>query len=140
MLATFQYNVSRKAHDVDGIFARFKSQLANLAFTAGTLLSKPATVSPPVFNMKYYKQTSTAPLDYVYSPAYDRKISLNFTDATINYLAELEYDPNFGARPVKRVIQREVLNVISRKIIANQLNPKDKITVDTDGKQLIFLN
>ena len=79
MLATFQYNVSKKANDVDGIFAYFKSQLANLAFTAGGLLSKPVTMSPPIFNMKYYKQTSTAPLDYVYSPAYDRKISLNFT-------------------------------------------------------------
>jgi ATP-dependent Clp protease ATP-binding subunit ClpB len=67
-----------------------------------------------------------------------QQISLSFTDAAIDYLADQGYDPNFGARPVKRVIQREVLNVISRKIIANQLNVKDEITIDSDGKQLVF--
>ena len=79
MLASFQYDVSRKAADINEIFGHFKSQLANLAFTAGSLLSKPTVMSPPIFDMKYYKQKSTAPLDYVYSPAYDRKISLNYT-------------------------------------------------------------
>jgi len=79
MLANFQYDVSQKAADIERIFAHLKSQLANLAFTAGSSLSKPFNIGPPIFNMKYYDQKSTAPLDYVYSPAYDRKVSLYYT-------------------------------------------------------------
>jgi eukaryotic-like serine/threonine-protein kinase len=79
MLANFQYDVSKKAGNMESIFAHFKSKLANLGYSAGDLFSKPISISPPIFDMKYYEQASTAPWDYVYSPAYDRKISLNLS-------------------------------------------------------------
>ena len=65
---------------------------------------------------------------------------INVTDAAIDYLATEGYDPDFGARPVKRAIQRLVLNDLSRKILADEVSREKPITIDaTDGK-LAFYN
>lgn len=66
--------------------------------------------------------------------------TLNTTDAAINYLAEMGYDPEFGARPVKRAIQRFVLNDLSKKILAGEVNREKPIIIDADNKGLIFKN
>ena len=79
MLARFQYDVSQKAAEINGLFGYFKYQLASLAYNAGSLMNKPPPPLAKPFDMKYYKDKSTAPLDYAYSPAYGRKISLYFT-------------------------------------------------------------
>src|SRR5574344_344241 len=66
--------------------------------------------------------------------------SLETTRAAIDYLAEVGFDPEFGARPVKRAIQRYVLNDLSRKILADEVSRDKPITIDADSNGLIFKN
>ena len=66
--------------------------------------------------------------------------TLNVTDAAVNCLADEGYDPEFGARPVKRAIQRMVLNDLSKKILAGDVNREKPITIDANGAGLVFRN
>lgn len=66
--------------------------------------------------------------------------TLRVTDAAINYLADQGYDPEFGARPVKRAIQRLVLNDLSKRILAEEVSRKQPITIDANGAGLQFRN
>ncbi len=65
---------------------------------------------------------------------------LEVTPAAIDYLAEEGYDPEFGARPVKRAIQRLVLNDLSKKILAEQVSREKPIVVDANAQGLLFRN
>lgn len=65
---------------------------------------------------------------------------LEVTDAAIQYLAEIGYDPEFGARPVKRAIQRYVLNDLSKKILASEVSNDKPITIDSFRNSLVFHN
>ena len=65
-------------------------------------------------------------------------ITLNLTDAAIDLLTREGYDPEFGARPVKRAIQRLLLNDLSRAILAGSVNRDHPILVDADGDHLTF--
>lgn len=67
-------------------------------------------------------------------------ITLQFTDAALNYLADKGYDPQFGARPVKRVIQDLVLNELSKKILGSEIDNKRPVIVDKNENGLIFKN
>ena len=67
-------------------------------------------------------------------------IDINMTDAAMKYMAKISYDPQYGARPVKRMMQREMLNELSRMIIADKVNKDKPITVDYDGNSLVFKN
>ena len=67
-------------------------------------------------------------------------IRLETTDAAIQYLAQEGYDPDFGARPVKRAIQQLVLNDLSRKILADQVDRTKPIIIDEFGDGLVFRN
>ena len=67
-------------------------------------------------------------------------IRLETTDAAISYLADEGYDPDFGARPVKRAIQTLVLNELSRKILADQVDRSKPIIIDEFGDGLVFRN
>jgi ATP-dependent Clp protease ATP-binding subunit ClpB len=67
-------------------------------------------------------------------------ITLEVTDAAINLLGKAGYDPEFGARPVKRAIQGMVLNQLSKDIIAAKVNRDHPIIIDSDGDSLIFKN
>ena len=67
-------------------------------------------------------------------------IQLEITDNAITKLAEMGYDPQFGARPLKRVIQREVLNELSRMILAGKVNAEKPIRVDVKGDDFVFEN
>lgn len=66
--------------------------------------------------------------------------TLRVTDSAIAYLAEAGFDPEFGARPVKRAIQRLVLNDLSKKILAEEVNREQPITIDANGEGLQFRN
>lgn len=69
----------------------------------------------------------------------DRKITLKVTDSAVQLLAELEYDPNYGAWPVKQVIMWFVENEIAQGLLKDGFKEGDVIVVDTDGtKQLTF--
>ncbi|MBO7394325.1 MAG: AAA family ATPase, partial [Abditibacteriota bacterium] len=67
-----------------------------------------------------------------------RKITLEITDAAKEKIAEAGYDPDFGARPLKRTIQREVLDKLSTELLAGKFAEGDKIKVDADKKGIKF--
>lgn len=67
-------------------------------------------------------------------------VTLKVTPAAIHYLAEEGYDPEFGARPVKRVIHRMVLNRLSKDILAQTVDKDKPIIIDFDNDRLIFKN
>ena len=67
-------------------------------------------------------------------------ITLQMTDQAVSYLAQEGYDPDFGARPVKRAIQTLVLNELSRKILADQVDRSKPIIIDEFGNGLVFRN
>ena len=66
--------------------------------------------------------------------------TLNVTPAAICYLADEGFDPEFGARPVKRAIQRCVLNDLSKKILSDEVSREKPITIDADSNGLVFRN
>ena len=66
--------------------------------------------------------------------------TLNVTSAAIGYLADEGFDPEFGARPVKRAIQRCVLNDLSKKILSDEVSREKPITIDADSNGLVFRN
>lgn len=67
-------------------------------------------------------------------------IQLEATSHAIEWLSELGYDPQFGARPLKRVLQRKVLNELSKMILAGTVDKEKKIIVDAIDGQIIFRN
>jgi ATP-dependent Clp protease ATP-binding subunit ClpB len=67
-------------------------------------------------------------------------ITLDATPEAINYLAQKGYDPQFGARPVKRVIQREVLNKLSKEILGGTVKTDSIILLDSFNGELVFRN
>ncbi len=69
-----------------------------------------------------------------------QNITMDATPDAIAYLAEKGYDPQFGARPVKRVIQREVLNQLSKEILAGKVTTDSIILLDCFDGQLVFRN
>ncbi len=67
-------------------------------------------------------------------------VELIVTPAAMELLADDGYDPEFGARPVKRTIQRLVLNQLSKDILAQKVDREHPITIDVEGDQLVFRN
>ena len=66
--------------------------------------------------------------------------TLNVTDAAVATLAEAGFDPDFGARPVKRAIQRDVLNALSKQLLAGSVSKDKPITVDSRDGEIVFRN
>ena len=67
-------------------------------------------------------------------------LHLEATPHAIQYLATVGYDPEFGARPVKRAIQHHVLNELSRRILAEEVSRDKPIIIDEFGQGLVFRN
>ena len=67
-------------------------------------------------------------------------IILEATDEAINYLAERGYDPQFGARPVKRVLQKEVMNALSKEILQGNIKAGSLVLIDSFDNGLVFRN
>ena len=67
-------------------------------------------------------------------------IEMQLTTQAMNFLAEKGYDPQFGARPIKRVIQKLLLNELSKSLIAQTINREKPIVVEADGERLSFSN
>ena len=67
-------------------------------------------------------------------------IELQWTDPAINYLSDVGYNPEFGARPVKRAIQRYVLNDLSKSLLAGTVNRDKPVIIDCFGEGLVFRN
>jgi ATP-dependent Clp protease ATP-binding subunit ClpB len=79
-------------------------------------------------------------LDAVKKQLTENGIELQFTEAAIDLVAEEGYDPQYGARPVKRVIQRQVLNPLSKDILSKKINHDKSIMVDAVERLLRFSN
>ena len=71
---------------------------------------------------------------------HENGIELSYSNAAKEYIAKVGYDPMFGARPVKRVLQREVINTLSKQILAGKISQESEIKIDADENGLIFKN
>ncbi|WP_316841401.1 ATP-dependent chaperone ClpB [Pedobacter gandavensis] len=67
-------------------------------------------------------------------------IDIEATPEALDWLAELGYDPQFGARPLKRVIQKRILNELSKEILAGKIDKDSRIKLDTFDNKFVFLN
>ena len=70
----------------------------------------------------------------------EKNINFSFTEAAIKSLADKGYNPQFGARPIKRVIQREVLNELSKEMLAGDISAQSNILLDALNDKFIFRN
>ena len=67
-------------------------------------------------------------------------ITFDATPEAVAYLGDKGYNPEYGARPVKRVIQKEVLNALSKEILSGNVTTDSIILLDAFNKQLVFRN
>jgi ATP-dependent Clp protease ATP-binding subunit ClpB len=67
-------------------------------------------------------------------------IQLVFTDYALDYLAEQGFDPQFGARPLKRLIQKEIVNQLSKRILAGDIDKSHPVLVDVFDNTVVFRN
>jgi ATP-dependent Clp protease ATP-binding subunit ClpB len=67
-------------------------------------------------------------------------IELKFSDYALDYLAEQGFDPQFGARPLKRLIQKEIVNQLSKRILAGDIDKSEPVLVDVFDNMVVFRN
>ncbi|GAB7086989.1 ATP-dependent chaperone ClpB [Marinifilum fragile] len=67
-------------------------------------------------------------------------ISIDLSESAVEYLGNLGFDPQFGARPIKRVLQKQVLNELSKQILSENITANQKILVDVQDGSLVFRN
>jgi len=67
-----------------------------------------------------------------------QEIGIEFSDSAMDLIADLGYDPQFGARPLKRVIQKEIINELSKQVLSGNYGPGDTIHIGTDNKGFTF--
>ena len=67
-------------------------------------------------------------------------ITIEFSDYAIDYLAEHGYDPQFGARPLKRLIQKEIVNPLSKKILSGEVDKSKTVLIDVFDNTVVFRN
>ncbi len=70
----------------------------------------------------------------------DMGIELEASEEALDWLAQLGYDPQFGARPLKRVIQKHILNELSKEILAGKIDKESRIKLDMFDNKFVFLN
>ena len=70
----------------------------------------------------------------------EQNLTISASDDAIDWLAQLGYDPHFGARPVKRVIQKQILNELSKQLLAGKVNKDKEIVLDVFDNKFVFLN
>jgi ATP-dependent Clp protease ATP-binding subunit ClpB len=82
--------------------------------------------------------------DIQFKELYDRMsyagYNVKISDDALDWLAQLGYDPQFGARPLKRVIQKKIMDELSKEILSGRVAPSDEILIDLKDNQLIFQN
>lgn len=70
----------------------------------------------------------------------EQNLRISATDEALDWLAQLGYDPQFGARPVKRVMQKQILNELSKQLLAGKVNKDNEIILDMFDNTLVFRN
>ncbi len=91
-------------------------------------------------NEKEIRQIVTLQVNGVAKMLKENGITLRLTDEAINFLAKAGFDPEFGARPVKRAIQKYLLNDLSKKLLSGEVNREKEIVVDVNNDELTFNN
>ncbi len=91
-------------------------------------------------NEEEIRKIVTVQLNSVKKMLAQNGIALEFTDAALAFISDKGFDPQFGARPVKRVIQKYVLNELSKELLGGKINKDHPITIDSDGSNLVFKN
>ena len=89
-------------------------------------------------NKEAIKKIVRLQLEEVKRKLTDLHISLDATEDALNYLAEKGYDPDFGARPIKRLIQKEVMNVISKELLAQTIEEGSILLLDAFDQKLVI--
>ena len=85
-------------------------------------------------------QVVTLQIDRVKKMLEEQDVQLDVTPQAVEFIAEEGYDPTFGARPVKRAIQKLLLNELSKKLLSGHINREKPIIVDCFGDNLVFRN
>jgi ATP-dependent Clp protease ATP-binding subunit ClpC len=88
--------------------------------------------------LEQLKQITRLLLDRAARRLRAQHIEVEFSDEAVEHLAEVGFDPEFGARPLRRAIQRELENEVSRLLLSGALQPDDRVRVDYDDVQLTF--
>ncbi len=70
----------------------------------------------------------------------EQDVNIKITDEAIDWLAQLGYDPQFGARPIKRVMQKQILNELSKQVLSGTINKDKEIILDTFDNKFVFRN
>ena len=91
-------------------------------------------------NEKEIKQIVLLQIKGVQKMLAENGVELKLTEGALDFLSQVGYDPEFGARPVKRAIQRYLLNDLSKKLLSQEVDRSKAITVDAGGDGLVFRN
>jgi ATP-dependent Clp protease ATP-binding subunit ClpB len=91
-------------------------------------------------NNKEIKKIIELQFDMICKKLKNKNIDLSMTDDALDRLSELGFDPEYGARPVKRVIQKYILNNLSKMILGEKVNIKNKLIVDFFGDEIVIRN
>jgi ATP-dependent Clp protease ATP-binding subunit ClpB len=89
-------------------------------------------------NQEEIKQIAKLQINELKERIAQSDLYLELTDAAWELLAELGYDPQFGARPLKRVIQHDIVNELSKKLLASEYAPEDTILIDAKENHFVF--
>ncbi|MGC8878341.1 MAG: ATP-dependent Clp protease ATP-binding subunit [Anaerolineae bacterium] len=97
-----------------------------------------ATIVFHALNREQIKQIVDLEINKILKRLEDKRMQLVMTEAARDYLAEKGYDPHFGARPLRRVIQNEVEDVLSEGLLSGQFRPGDTVQVDARDGQIVM--
>ena len=91
-------------------------------------------------NMENITQIVRLQLDQLKKVVAKQHITIDATEEAVSYLAKKGYDPMYGARPIKRVIQKEVLNNLSKELLGGKLKTDSIVLIDSFDDALVFRN
>ena len=87
---------------------------------------------------KQIKEIVKIQLGYLQARIQDKNIEIAFSDAALDKLTEMGFDPQFGARPLKRVIQKEIENKLAIEILEGKISPNHEVKIDVKNREFIF--
>jgi ATP-dependent Clp protease ATP-binding subunit ClpB len=119
-----------EAHVKDALRAQFKPEFLNRI---------DETIIFHVLKREHLEKIVDIQLDYLKRRLKERHLEMTVTDAAKKLLMDEGYDPTFGARPLKRVIQQRLENPLASEILAGRFAEGDRIKIDSDGQNFLFL-
>ncbi|NOZ45308.1 MAG: ATP-dependent chaperone ClpB [Chlorobi bacterium] len=132
-----------KSENNDELFEKTKRQLFDLlkqTIRPEFLNRIDETIMFLPLNINEIKQIVRLQFNILKEHVSKNNIIISISDKAVDWLAEKGFDPQFGARPIKRIIQRNILNELSKSIIAGSLNKDKKIKIDLENNKIVFNN